>query len=76
MVASPTSPHEGAFAVVHHVFSDLWVSVVHHLVVFHAAEAAVLCTVVDLILHQGTLQERAYPLYGPIQVLIEGQRQL
>lgn len=76
MVVSPTFSHEGAFAVVYHVLSDLWVSVVDHLVVFHAAEAAVLCTVVDLILHQGTLQERAYPLYGAIQILIEGERQL
>lgn len=38
--------------------------VVHHLVIFHFAEAAMLHTVVDLVLHQGTLQERADPLYG------------
>lgn len=70
---SPTFSHEGAFAMVHYLFSNQ--SIVDHLVVFHAAEAAVFRAVVDLVLHQGTLQERAYPLYGAMWVLTEGQRQ-
>ncbi len=50
--------------MVHDLLRDQ--GVVDHLVVFHAAEAAVFHTVVDFILHQGTLQERAYLLYGAI----------
>lgn len=62
-----TISHEGAFAVVHYLCSDQ--SVVDHRVVLHAAEAAVFHTAGNLVLHQGTLQERAYSLYGAAQVL-------
>lgn len=52
-----TFPHEGSFLVVHYLCRDQ--SIIDHSVVFHAAEAAVFGTVVDLVLRQGTLQERA-----------------
>lgn len=48
-----TFPHEAALAVVHYVVRDE--SVVDHVVIFHAAEAAVLDTVVDFLLQQGML---------------------
>lgn len=65
----PTSPHEGALAMVHYLFINE--GVVHHLVVFHAAEAAVFHTVVHLILHQGALEERAYLFNGTMKILWE-----
>lgn len=47
--------------------------VVDHLVVLHAAEAAVLHAVVELMLQQRALQESAHPLDGPVQVLTTEQ---
>lgn len=44
-------------------------SVVGHLVAFHAAEAAVFHTVVELVLQQGTLQMSTQPLNGTSNVL-------
>lgn len=64
IVQNPTFPHEGAFAVVHYLLRDK--GVVDHVVVFHAAKAAVLHTLVDLILLQRTLHERADSLHGSI----------
>lgn len=43
--------------------------VVDHVVVFHAAEAAVSHTVVHLILHQVALEERADLPNGAVEVL-------
>lgn len=58
--------------MVHYLLRDE--SVVDHLVFLHAAEAAVFHAVVDLVLHQGTLKERAYFLYGAVQILAAGRR--
>lgn len=59
---SPTFSHEGAFAVVHDLLWDE--GVVHHLVVSHAAEAAVFHTAVHLLLREDALEEGAHLLYG------------
>lgn len=48
-------------------------AVVDHLVVLHAAEAAVFHTVIELMLQQRALQERAHLVDGPMQVLTSDQ---
>lgn len=63
----PTFPHEGSFIMVHYLCRHQ--SVIDHLVVSHAVEAAVLDTAAELVLRQGTLQEGAHLLNGAWQVL-------
>lgn len=62
-----TFPHEGSFAVVHQLFCNQ--AVIDHLVLFHAAKAAVLHTAVHLILRQRALQVGAHLLDRATQVL-------
>lgn len=62
-----TFPEEGAFAMIQYLPRDK--GVVDHLVVLHAAEAAVFHTVVQLILQQRALQEATHPVHGLMCVL-------
>lgn len=64
---APTFPHEGSFIMVHYLCR--YQSVIDHLVVFHAVEAAVFDAAAELVLRQGNLEEGAQLLSGASQVL-------